>query len=154
MRQLWEILWVYPQRWRQRDIAFIKCGMVYNCNWKENQNKLKPPFKVKCLRIGILNLNLRHKIGTNWTLHVSKIPFARELLHNKQSHHYQIDPFIMRLTLLLQTKNLVSEIWNTEPEVINWFKQTPFIIIFTITQIWNKVTSWFLQFFFPFYKED
>lgn len=50
-------------------------------------------------------------------LHVSKISSACELLHKKQIRLFQIDPFIIRpiATNALTTKNLVFEIWNTNP---------------------------------------
>lgn len=46
-----------------------------------------------CQRIEIFSLNLLHKIGTNIFCMFQKFPFIRELLHNKQIHHSQIDPF-------------------------------------------------------------
>lgn len=79
-------------------------------------------------------------------LHVSKIPFVRKRLHNKQIHLCRIDPFITRPTWLLQTKNLVFDIWIIEPKALNWFNRI--FIGFVITQIWDQVSPQFLQFIF------
>lgn len=52
-------------------------------------------------------------------LHVSKIPFVRKRLHNKQIHLCRINLFITRPTWLLQRKNLVFDIWIIEPKALN-----------------------------------
>lgn len=100
----------------------------------ENENSQKPPSKVKMSMHWNINSQSISQNRQQYILNVLKIPFVRELLHNKQIRLCHIDPFIMLSIWFRQTKNILFELWNTEPEVKIMMFVKFFIFYFVCTE--------------------